>query len=111
MAAPQPVCGRKPHDFPQPAPDAIALDGTADLARYGETDTDRATILAVEHLNDKGRCRHLRPAGGGQEIGALPQPLHQPGWLPQALSRLRPCERRLESTLRPPLVAMRARKP
>ena len=51
---------------------------------------------------------------GGQEIRSLPQPLHGRRGRPrraQALSRLRPRARRAARTLRPPVVAMRARKP
>src|SRR5262249_14358493 len=77
MTAAKAGCGRKPHDFAQPAPHAVAFDGAADLPRYCEADPDRTTIASIECLQHKCRRRHLGPAtGGGQKVGALPQTLH-----------------------------------
>lgn len=105
----------QPYSFTQAPPDAIALDGVADFLRYGEADTDGALVLAFARLQNESRRRNLDAGRSGQKIRPLPQTLHRSraGIRPayQALRRLRPRERRAATTLRPPLVAMRARKP
>ena len=71
-----------------------------------------ATIACLQHESGGG-C--LRPGRRGQKIRPLPQSFHESNARScsrrQADSRLRPRPRRADKTLRPPLVAMRARKP
>jgi len=63
--------------FTQPAPDAIALDGIADLLGHRKADPNRAGVLAFESLQDKGRRRNLDAGRSGQKIRPLPQTLHR----------------------------------
>ena len=113
--------GRQPDDVPQPAPYPVALHRITDLLRYRETDARRLVLLAVGLT--AARLHHERATGcphatrGGKKVRPASQSLHGdlrndgeqvPG---QALSRLRPRVRRAESTLRPPFVAIRERKP
>ena len=54
---------RKPHDFAQPAPDPVALDGVADLPRHGEADTDHPTLVSASaDLQGEGAGRHSHSA-------------------------------------------------
>jgi hypothetical protein len=69
------------HQFAKPAPDAIALWGVAVLFGNGETDPDRAAVvaanaLAVKALQDERGTIHPRAIGNGEEIRPLPQPIH-----------------------------------
>jgi hypothetical protein len=128
---------RKPDELAQPAPHPIAFNGVADLFADGETDPRRPALRPRPCLQNKGagmRSRALlRPLpgslGNGPKVTPAFQPLHRSdfgvtssrrpfaieitsvGCRVQALSRLRPCARRAASTLRPPLLAIRARKP
>ena len=90
--------------------------------RYGARELRRnpgfasTAIVSLAPLQHESGGRHPGCARGGQEVGALPEPLHEDAAgraaaRIQALSRLRPRARRAATTLRPPLVAMRARKP
>src|SRR6185295_12283956 len=101
----------------QPALGAVAHDGTTDFLGGGEADTKRGVV----GKRRRGRTDFQRDAGGGapdaalspQEIGADSQLMHAKSCWPaaQAESFLRPWARRRAKILRPPLVAMRARKP
>jgi hypothetical protein len=67
-------------------------------------------------LQHERRRRSLEPGRRGQKVRPLPQSFHGSSargvmHRRQADSRLRPRPRRAERTLRPPFVAMRARKP
>jgi hypothetical protein len=61
----------------QPPPDAVAFDGIADFLRNCKTDPNRALILTLAGLQDKGRRRNLDAGRSGQKIRALPQSLHR----------------------------------
>src|ERR1700741_5544360 len=104
--------GLAAHDFPQAPPPPVALDRGADLLRYGEAEAGCGGIAALARLQHEGAGRNPRTLRGGEEIRPFSQPLHAEGRASaQADSRLRPRERRALSTLRPPFVARRARKP
>ena len=103
-----------PHDFTQAPANPVSLDRRTDLTRHSEADAHGSAIPPLANLQHEGGCGCLGSACGSQEIPAVPQSLHGDAGLPRethALSRLRPRERRAATTLRPPLVAMRARKP
>src|SRR5581483_5272618 len=102
---------QEPHHLTQPPPHPIALDRVADLARHREADADRSVVPARPRLQHKSRGRDLASCRRGQEIRPLPQALHGGSEKASADSRLRPRLRRAATTLRPPLVAMRARNP
>src|SRR5262249_35773944 len=111
-----PSCGGCLHYSPARPPYPIALDGGSNLPRHGEADADRTAVVSLARLQHESGGRHLGCGRGGQEVGALPEPLHgddagRAAADVEALSRLRPRARRAATTLRPPLVAMRARKP
>jgi len=99
----------EPYDFPQPAAHPVTLDGVPDLFGNCEANAEHARIRTFTQLQDEPRGRRLLPAGRGQKVSPLPQSLHR--GVCQALKRLRPRARRAESTRRPPVVAMRVRKP
>jgi hypothetical protein len=113
-SGPEPSCVRKPHDFTQSPPHPIPLDCVADLLRYRKTDPGRpgvGTFAGLQHESRRGGPGARRDA---EEVRPLPQSFHGSGpacLRAQALSRLRPRARRALSTLRPPLVAIRLRKP
>ena len=109
----------------QPAPDAVALGRVPDALRHREAEVQTFRGAAVADLVG-GPPTPLRrdpvgmeaPAGRGrEEIGAPPQPTHgdravgHGAGRTQAERRLRPWARRAAITLRPPAVAIRARKP
>ena len=110
---PEPSRVRKPHDFPQPPPHPIALDRIADLLRHREPDPRWAIVGARAGLQHERRPRGSGTRRGAEKVRPLPQFFHGSGQLAggQALRRFRPRVRRALSTLRPPLVAMRLRKP
>src|SRR5690606_21473704 len=106
----------EPHDLPQTATDPVALDGIADLLRYGEAATWRAGVIPLTGLQYERRGRNLCARRRGEKVRPLLQSFHGSNartgrCRAQADSRLRPRDRRALTTLRPPLVAMRARKP
>src|SRR5262249_12412697 len=112
MAAPHVMRGRTPHRLPEPPAHAVALDRGADLLRRREADPGRPLVVAPARLEHEGGGGNPRSRCHGEELGPSPQALHpRPLRCDQALSRLRPRARRAATTLRPPLVAMRARKP
>jgi hypothetical protein len=107
---------RQSDDFAQTAADPIAFDRIADPLRNRKPDARLATIFTCARLQDECRCGNSDPGSGRQKIRPLPQPFHgktsaRAADQYQALSRLRPRARRAFKTLRPPIVAMRARKP
>jgi hypothetical protein len=64
------------HQFAKSAPDAIALGRVAVLFGDGETDPDRAEIVAAAALQDERGTIRPRAIGNGEEIRPLPQPIH-----------------------------------
>jgi hypothetical protein len=108
------LAGRKPHHFAQPPPYAIALHCITDLSRNREADPHRTILSAPPRLYHEGSSRRPHPARRRTEIRPARQSLHDKAAtaaIDHALSRLRPRARRAASTLRPPLVAIRVRKP
>ena len=112
MTGPQSSRGRKPHDFAQPPPHPIALDRVADLLRHGEADPHGAGLRRARAPAARRPPWSPWRLGGGQEIGALPQSLHGRCAGVQ-VRRSAACGpgAPLAITLRPPLVAIRARNP
>ena len=102
------------HDFAQPPPHPVALDRIADLLRHREADPHRTFIAALAApAARKPAVATLRPpAAARKSARCLSRSMAARAGCGrrQALSRLRPRARRAASTLRPPLVAMRARK-
>lgn len=104
----------------QPALGAVARHGVADLARAGDAEADdfgrRLGGTAALALKQKTGGAVSPGTCGADEIGAPGEPAEggrrrRSLASSQAQSTLRPRARRAFSTLRPPLVAMRARKP
>ena len=107
---------------PQPPFGTIALDGASDLAACGKAHPDNAAVLFRHgrHLQSQSGGNAANPFCDTQKIGASFQALkcqfsvrlrRRGCRIGQADSFLRPWARRRASTLRPPTVAMRARKP
>jgi hypothetical protein len=116
MTAVHAAARRQPHDLAQPAPHPVALHRIADLPRHRKADPRRTVPGAAARLYHKGADGRPQPLRRSEKIGAAGQPLHGNAGsavaaIDHALSRLRPRERRAASTLRPPVVAMRLRKP
>src|SRR5829696_8090376 len=84
---------------------AVADDGAADLLGDGDPEPDRG-VAVVARADEEDEAGHGRAAAaiGGQEVGSA-------GEGAQAERVLRPRARRAARTLRPPTVAVRARKP
>ena len=129
----------KPDQLAQAAPHPVALHGIANLFTHGETNPRRASLGSRAGLQDKGvgmnshtMSSRTGPGslGDGPKVTPAFQPLHcsdfdmtafqrtvlttQPkhrARCAQALSLLRPRARRAAKTLRPPLLAIRVRKP
>ena len=110
----------------QTAPDAVALNGIADLAGSGQAEAQAVTAFftrGIAHLRREGRrTKTAAMLGRRQKLFAFGQtgvahgdgPVfrkRRAGHAPvaQADRRLRPCARRAAMTLRPPFVAIRAR--
>ena len=68
---------QSPHDFAKPAPDAVALGGGTVLLGNGETDPDRAIIIAGAALHHEGSAVCPRAIGNGEKVRPLPQPIHE----------------------------------
>jgi hypothetical protein len=64
-------------EFAKPAPDAIALGGGTVLFGNGETDSDRAGIVAGAALHHEGSTIRPRAIGNGEKVRPLPQPIHE----------------------------------
>jgi len=116
MPGTKPVFGQQPNNLPQSPADPITLDGISDLFRDRKAESCRACVTAVACLQHERCGRRLGPGRRGQKVRPLPQSFHESkargGFgRRQADSRLRPRPRRADRTLRPPFVAMRARKP
>ncbi len=56
------------HQFAKPAPDAIALGGGTVLFGNGETDPDRAIIVAEAALHHEGSTVRPRAIGNGEKV-------------------------------------------
>jgi len=78
---------RKPHRFAQAPPDAVALDGIADLPGDGKADSGRVVVfltvgflavgfLALAGLQDEAGRGDRDAARRGQEIRPFSQSLH-----------------------------------
>jgi hypothetical protein len=65
------------HEFAKPAPDAIAFGGGTVLFGNGETDPDRAIIVAEAALHHEGSAVRPRAIGNGEKVRPLPQPIHE----------------------------------
>ena len=77
--------GRKPHDFPELAAQAVALDRAADLARHGEAHAHRSAVAAAAFLDNESGRRDARPRrGGSQEIPASLQTFDRHRKYPQS---------------------------
>ena len=108
----EPIRVGKPHDFAQTPPHPVALDRIAHLARHRKADAWRPCVSALAGLQHEALDGCPGPRRDAQKVRPFPQAFHATGRPPaQALSRLRPRVRRALSTLRPPVVAMRVRKP
>src|SRR3569833_3578691 len=103
------------YHFAKPAANAVAFRRVADFFGDSKADADRAGIVAKARLHHEGRPGNAGALGGGNEVRSFFQPVHDVNRrieiAGQALSRLRPRARRAARTLRPPVVARRARKP
>jgi hypothetical protein len=64
------------HQFAKPAPDAVALGRVAVLFGNGETNPDRAIVVARAALHHEGGAVHPRAIGNGEEVRPLPKPIH-----------------------------------
>jgi len=60
------------HQFAKPALDPVAFGGGAVLLGDGETDPDRAVIVALPALHDERSTARPRAIGNGEEVGPLP---------------------------------------
>jgi hypothetical protein len=122
----QASCGCQPHHLAQAAANTVAFHSVAHLARHREADARTVRIAAPARLQHERAAGRPRSRCGSPKVRPALQPLHGNTRLGKArlgktrferaracyaLSRLRPCARRAATTLRPPLVAMRARKP
>ena len=69
---PEPSRVRKPHDFPQPPTDSIALDRIADLLRNREPDPRRAIVSTHAGLQHEGRRRCSGTRRDAEKVRPLP---------------------------------------
>jgi hypothetical protein len=110
----------EPHRLFEPPPRPVARDSTAEALGRGEAEASNMVIGALirntaARLQDKRGCHvarsalHMKKLGTGLETSDGRHRLGTAGL--QADRRLRPLALRRASTLRPPLVAMRARNP
>jgi len=60
------------HQFAKPAADAISLGSGSVLFGNGETDPDRAIIVATAALQHEGSAIGSRAIGNGEEVRPLP---------------------------------------
>lgn len=116
----------EPNDLTQPPANAVTFDRTALLSRHREADSrwivavatlkhlqqEERSLASLAFLNGKKIRTALQPSGFryGPRLHHLPDVGSGCGGR-QADRRLRPRARRAARTLRPPEVAMRARKP
>jgi hypothetical protein len=74
------VCGRRQsHHFAQAAAHAVALDGVADLFRYGETDPHWPVLGAAQRLYSKSAAGDPHAARRSPKIAAALQPFDNNG--------------------------------
>jgi hypothetical protein len=79
-AQPIGVCRRRQsHDFAQAAAHAVALDGVADLFRYGETDPHWPVLGAAARLYDKSAAGDPHAARRSPKIAAALEPFDHNG--------------------------------
>jgi hypothetical protein len=126
-------CGRGDADqFAEAPPHAVAFHGIADLLGDREPNPRRSGLGTPVRLEDEGArrraCASCGSLGGGPKVTPAFQPLHETdirivlnrngdprpdraALSAQALNFFRPRARRAAKTLRPPLLAMRVRKP
>ena len=97
------------HQRAQPPLHAVAHHGVADLLGDGDAETQTRPVVGAGK-QDKPGPRNAQAPVGGEEIGA-PRQNRGLDRSDQAESFLRPRARRARRTLRPPTVALRARKP
>ena len=107
--------------FPQPPADSVSCHRVSCFFRNREAKAWRTAISAVANLEQKQRSAPLFAFAYGKKLGPLAQFARETAFcrlgqftglrLDQALSRLRPRARRAAMTLRPPVVAIRERKP
>src|SRR3954452_25339625 len=64
------------HQFAKPAAEMVTLGGGAVLLGNGETDPDRAVVVARAALHHEGSAVGSRAIGNGEEVRPLPQPIH-----------------------------------
>ena len=62
---------RKPHHFAQAAANPVALDGTADLPRHGETNAHGPMISSTTRLQDERAACGLCATGSGPKIAPV----------------------------------------
>ena len=94
-------------------PRAVPHHGATDRSRGNERDASRRSI-AWEDVRDEGRPSQGAPARAyRRDVAGTPQTCgaHHLARDQTTVMRLRPRARRVASTLRPPVVFMRARKP
>jgi hypothetical protein len=60
------------HQLAKPAPDTVALGGGPVLFGNGETDPDRAIIVAAAALHNEGGAVGARAIGNSEEVRPLP---------------------------------------
>ena len=68
---------RQPHHFAKPPPYATALGRVADLLGDGETHPHRSILAPIERLQYESAYGSPGAGRGGQEVCALPEPLHR----------------------------------
>src|SRR5262245_59242005 len=115
------TCSMNAQRLLEAAADAVALDRVSGLFGDGEADARRRVVAALEHLEQEQASAPFLAFAHGDEFAAPgqaaqlrcgePAVVRQYRRFRQAESRLRPRLRRAATTPRPPLVAMRARKP
>jgi len=68
---------RHPNHRAQPPAHAVALGGIADLLGDGETHPHRSILAPIERLQYESAYGSPGAGRGGQEVCALPEPLHR----------------------------------
>jgi hypothetical protein len=71
-----PVGRRKSHDLFESPADPVADDRVADLSGNGKTHAHRAILAPIKRLQQKACGGNLGASCCGQEISAMPEPLH-----------------------------------
>jgi len=76
VAAAQALRARKPHQFAQPAPDAVSFDGVADLPRHCEADARAVLVHAPPRLQYEPVAGGPYSSGGSAKVRSALQPIH-----------------------------------